>query len=62
VLLDPPVAAGVDPVWAAMVGQPGRGPTLRIPPCDQELLLQETWAAIESVWPALCPADDPRLK
>jgi hypothetical protein len=65
VLLDPlppAVTADVDAAWTDLAAQPGRGPTLRIPPSDPEFVLQEAWAAIESVWPGLCPTGEDRLE
>jgi 2-amino-4-hydroxy-6-hydroxymethyldihydropteridine diphosphokinase len=65
VLLDPPQTAttgAAGAAWSALAGQPGRGPTLRIPPCDTGFMQQEVFAAIASVWPGLCPTGARRLK
>lgn len=57
VLLDPtPDSAtpDADEAWNTLANRPGRGPTLRVPPCDAKWRHQDAFAAIESVWPGLC--------
>jgi 2-amino-4-hydroxy-6-hydroxymethyldihydropteridine diphosphokinase len=56
ILLDPP--AGSDAAWAALAGQAGRGPTLRIPAARPDRVAEEALAAVEAVWPHLGPAGD----
>jgi hypothetical protein len=48
--------------WSAIVRQPGRGPTLRLQQPDQRPLRAEVFAALESIWPDLGPAQANRLK
>jgi 2-amino-4-hydroxy-6-hydroxymethyldihydropteridine diphosphokinase len=48
--------------WSAIVRQPGRGPTLRLQPSDRATVLAEVFAAVESIWPDLGPAQANRLE
>jgi 2-amino-4-hydroxy-6-hydroxymethyldihydropteridine diphosphokinase len=48
--------------WSRIVRQPGRGPTLRLQTTEPAEIEREVFAAIESVWPNLCPAQANRLE
>jgi 2-amino-4-hydroxy-6-hydroxymethyldihydropteridine diphosphokinase len=48
--------------WSRIVRQPGRGPTLRLQTADPGEIQFEVRAAIESVWPNLCPTHANRLE
>jgi hypothetical protein len=48
--------------WSAIVRRPGRGPTLRLQQQDQATFRTEVFAAIESIWPDLGPAQANRLE
>jgi 2-amino-4-hydroxy-6-hydroxymethyldihydropteridine diphosphokinase len=48
--------------WSAIVRQPGRGPMLRLQQLDQAIVRAEVFAAVESIWPDLGPAQANRLE
>jgi 2-amino-4-hydroxy-6-hydroxymethyldihydropteridine diphosphokinase len=51
ILLDP--LGECDAAWDAIARASGRGPTLRIAAASRELVAEEVFAAISSVWPRL---------
>jgi hypothetical protein len=59
ILLDPP--SGDAAAWDALVQQSGRGPTLRIPATNAEVV-QDALAAVEAVWPHLGRSGRKRLQ